>query len=100
MRARPPVPARALAEGTSSGCILPRRATNGAATVELPGGKLGRVIDALLVAQPGLRAEIMLEGRVRPDISIAINSTMTENGLLEDVPDDAEIHLVPAIGGG
>jgi len=77
-----------------------RRATNGAATVELPGGKLGRVIDALLVAQPGLRAEIMLEGRVRPDISIAINSTMTENGLLEDVPDDAEIHLVPAIGGG
>ena len=77
-----------------------RRATDGAATVEVPGGRLGKVIDALLLAQPALRDEIMLEGRVRPDISIAINSSMTENGLLEEVPDDADIHLVPAIGGG
>jgi molybdopterin converting factor small subunit len=77
-----------------------RHATNGAATVEVRGGRLGRVIDALLLAQPALRDEIMLEGHVRPDISIAINSSMTENGLLEEVPDDAEVHLVPAIGGG
>ena len=77
-----------------------RHATNGAATIELPGGRLGKVIDALLAAQPALRDEIMLEGRVRPDISIAINSSMTENGLLEGVPDDAEVPLVPAIGGG
>ena len=77
-----------------------RHATGGAATVELPGGRLGRLIDALLAAHPPLRDEIMLEGRVRPDISIAINSAMTENGLLEEVPDDAEIHLVPALGGG
>jgi molybdopterin converting factor small subunit len=77
-----------------------RHTTNGEATVEVPGGRLGKVIDALLAAQPALRDEIMLEGRVRPDISIAINSSMTENGLLEEVPDDAEVHLVPAIGGG
>ena len=77
-----------------------RHATGGAATVELSGGRLGRVIDALLAAHPALRDEIMLEGRVRPDISIAINSAMTENGLLETVPDDAEVHLVPALGGG
>lgn len=77
-----------------------RHATDGAATVELPGGRLGKLIDALLASHPALRDEIMLEDRVRPDIAIAINSTMTENGPLEDVPDDAEVHLVPAIGGG
>ncbi len=77
-----------------------RHATDGAPTVELPGGRLGRVIEQLLLAYPGLAAEVMYEGRVRPDISIAINSSMTENGPLEPVPDDAEVHLVPALGGG
>lgn len=77
-----------------------RHATDGAATVEVPGGRLGRVIDRLLELHPALRHEIMLEGRVRPDISIAINSAITENGLLEEVPDDAEVHLIPALGGG
>lgn len=75
-------------------------ATNGEATVEVPGGQLAKVVEALLTAHPPLRAVLMLEGRVRPDISIAINSSMTENGLLEQVPDDAEVHLVPALGGG
>jgi len=77
-----------------------RQATGGAATVEVPGGRLGRVVERLLELHPSLRAEIMLEGRVRPDISIAINSSITENGLLEEVPDDAEVHLIPALGGG
>ena len=75
-------------------------ATNGEPTVEVPGGQLAKVIDALLAAHPPLRDVLMIEGRVRPDISIAINSAMTENGLLEQVPDDAEVHLVPALGGG
>jgi sulfur-carrier protein len=77
-----------------------RHATGGAATVALPGGRLGKVIDALIAAHPGLRDEIMLEGHVRPDIAIAIDSTVTANSPLEDVPDDAEVHLVPAIAGG
>jgi molybdopterin converting factor small subunit len=77
-----------------------RDATDGAPTVEVPGGQLGRVVDALLVQHPKLREVLMHEGRVRSDISIAINSTMTGNGLLEQVPDDAEVHLVPALGGG
>lgn len=77
-----------------------RDATDGEATVEVPGGQLGKVVDSLLTAHPALRAVLMNDGRVRPDISIAINSSMTENGLLEQVPDDAEVHLVPALGGG
>jgi molybdopterin synthase sulfur carrier subunit len=77
-----------------------RDATDGESSVEVPGGQLGKVVDALLNRYPKLRDLLMMEGRVRPDISIAINSQMTENGLLEQVPDDAEVHLVPALGGG
>ena len=77
-----------------------RDATDGEATVEVPGGQLTKVVDALLDAHPPLRAVLMTDGRVRPDISIAINSEMTDNGLLVQVPDDAEVHLVPALGGG
>lgn len=77
-----------------------RDATGGEATVEVPGGQLGKVIERLLDKYPPLRDVLMMNGRVRPDISVAINSSMTENGLLEQVPDDAEVHLVPALGGG
>jgi len=77
-----------------------RDATEGEATVEVPGGQLARVVDALLDAHPPLRAVLMTDGRVRPDISIAVNSEMTDNGLLVQVPNDAEVHLVPALGGG
>lgn len=77
-----------------------RDATDGAATVEVPGGQLAKVVAALLKTHPALHEVLMSNDRVRPDISIAINSSMTENGLLEQVPDDAEVHLVPALGGG
>jgi hypothetical protein len=39
-------------------------------------------------------------GDIRGEIAIAINSEVTENGLLEPVPEDAENYLVPAIAGG
>lgn len=75
-------------------------AADGRTSVEVPGGQLSSVIDALLQEHPSLRSLLMIEGSIRSDISIAINSAMTDNGLLEQVPEDAEVHLVPALGGG
>ena len=82
---------------------IPRHMQNpadGHASVEVPGGQLSSVIEALLQEHPSLRSMLMVEGSIRSDISIAINSAMTDNGLLEQVPEDAEVHLVPALGGG
>lgn len=77
-----------------------RQYTAGEATVEVPGGTLRQVIDALDTAHPGMRELLMARGRVRSEIAIAVNSTVTENNLLEPIPDEAEVHLVPAIAGG
>jgi len=77
-----------------------RDATEGEATIEVPGGHLGKVVESLFVAHPSLRDVLYDEDRLRPDIAVAINSEMTDNGLLVPVPDDAEVFLVPAIGGG
>ena len=35
-----------------------------------------------------------------PEVAIAINSVITENGVLEPVEDGDEIFLLPAIAGG
>ena len=79
-----------------------RDRTGGHATVEVPGGVLRDVIYALEDQYPAIR-ELLLDeatGEIRGEIAIAINSEVTENGLLEPVPQDAEIYLVPAISGG
>jgi hypothetical protein len=39
-------------------------------------------------------------GDVRGELAVAINSEVTEGGILEPVPADAEVFLIPAIGGG
>ena len=77
-----------------------RDATEGEATIEVPGGQLGKVVESLFAVHPSLREVLHDEGRLRPDIAIAINSEITDNGLLIPVPEDAEVFLVPAIGGG
>ena len=79
-----------------------RDQTGGNATVEVPGGTLRSVIYALEDRYPAIRPLLLDEttGEIRHEIAVAINSEITENGLLEPVPEDAEIYLVPAIAGG
>ena len=79
-----------------------RDRTGGNATVEVPGGTLRDSVRALRSDYPAL-AEVLIDevtGEIRGEIAVAINSEVTENGLLEPVPEDAEIYLVPAIAGG
>ncbi len=73
----------------------------GRAEVEVEGHNLREVLNSLDAACPGLKALITDEsGDVRGEIAVAINSEVTESSLLEPVPADAEIFLIPAIGGG
>ena len=73
----------------------------GRATVDVPGRNLREVLNSLDAACPGMKALLTDEhGEVRGEIAVAINSEVTEGGLLEPVPEGAEIFLIPAIGGG
>jgi len=78
-----------------------RDRSGGRATVEVQGRNLREVFTNLDAECPGLKALITEEnGDVRGELAVAINSEVTEGGILEPVPEHAEIFLIPAIGGG
>ena len=79
-----------------------RDRTGGNATVQVRGGTLRDAVYSLEDQYPALKTLLRDEitGEIRGEIAVAINSEVTENGLLEPVPEDAEIFLVPAIAGG
>ena len=79
---------------------LHRDLTNGAATVMIPGGTVGDVVDNLERSFPGLRERLCADGRIRPYIAVAINGEITSRGLHQRLREPSEIHFVPALGGG
>jgi len=76
------------------------RADVGADQLEVGGATLRQVIAALEARAPGIADRVMADGRLRPELAISINGAIAERGLIEPVPDGAEIYLIPAIGGG
>ncbi len=42
----------------------------------------------------------MEEGRIRPNLAVAIDGEVARMGLLEKVGENSEVHFVPAVGGG
>lgn len=72
-----------------------------AVQVALPGGgSLRRVIDLLEAECPGIKERLMFEGGVHPAIAVFINDEQTSQGIIEPVPEEAVIRLLPAMGGG
>ena len=49
---------------------------------------------------PKLRDRVVVDGGIAPGISIAIDGNVVSSGLLEPVPEGAEITIVPQISGG
>jgi molybdopterin converting factor small subunit len=72
----------------------------GAAQLEVEGATLRQIVAALEARAPGIAERIMVDGRLRPELAISINGAVAERGLVELVPEGAEIYLIPAIGGG
>jgi len=77
-----------------------RRLSGGRAVVIVTGTTVRDVIEALDRECPGAAELIIDDERIRPGLQIAIDGTVAALGLLEPVPDGAEVHILPAIGGG
>jgi molybdopterin synthase sulfur carrier subunit len=77
-----------------------RRLTNGAARVEARGRTVRALIDDLDSRFPGLRQRLSEDGRLKPGLAVVVGTSIQAAGLLADVPEDAEVHFVPAVGGG
>jgi molybdopterin converting factor small subunit len=68
--------------------------------VQASGATLRQVFDALDAEYPGLKEQIVEEDRIRPQLAVAVNGSVVEGGMVVPIDEDAEIFLIPAIGGG
>ena len=68
--------------------------------LQVEGATVGEVIDNLERAWPGIRERLISEGRLRSNISVAVDGEVTPLGLREPVSASSEVHFVAAISGG
>ena len=79
---------------------LMRKLAGDEPVVEVPGATLREVMDNLGEAYPGMKELIVENGRVRPGLQLAVDGVLSATGLMAKVPEDAEVHILPALGGG
>ena len=74
--------------------------TGGRSSIQVEGATVGEVIANLDRAGPGIGERLMEAGRLRPNISVAVDGEVSPMGLLEPVGEGSEVHFVAAIKGG
>ena len=80
---------------------LLRPLTKGKDKVVVEGASLRQVIRNLEAQYPGIKAKLIQDdGEVVDGMAIAIDGITSHMGLIEPVGPEAEIHFIPAIGGG
>jgi len=79
---------------------LMQNLTGGRHQVEVQGSTVRRIIDSLESEYPGIKARLVDSGRLKPNISVAVDGEVTPLGMLEKVDESSEVHFLPAIGGG
>ena len=72
----------------------------GVKQVDIQGTNVRQILDRLEEQYPGMKASLMEEGRIRRNLSVAIDGEISRMGLLEKVGESSEVHFIPAIGGG
>ena len=79
---------------------LMQELSSGEQRVDVQGNNVRQVIDNLDAVYPGFKDRLVEDGRVKPNISVAIDGEITPLGMLEKVREDSEVHFLPAISGG
>lgn len=74
--------------------------TDGQSQVRVEGATVRQIINNLESEYPGVRARLVEDDRVKPNISVAVDGEVTPLGMLERVGEDSEVHFLPALGGG
>ena len=79
---------------------LMQNLTGGKNIVEVEGSTVRQIIESLESEYPGIKMRLVDNGRVKPNISVAVDGEVTPLGMLEKVGENSEVHFLPAIGGG
>jgi molybdopterin synthase sulfur carrier subunit len=79
---------------------LLRDLTGGQAKVSVPGDTVQAVITELERRYPGISGRLCENGRIRPGMSVAVDSVVSTLGLRQRLSETSEVHFLPAISGG
>ena len=74
--------------------------SNGEQRVVVEGKNVRQIIESLDQNYPGFKDRLVEDGRVKPNISVAIDGEITPLGMIEKVSEESEVHFLPAISGG
>lgn len=77
-----------------------RDLTAGVDRIDLSGATVRQLVAALESRFPGVRTRLCVDDQLRPGMAVAVNGTVSSVGLMQKVPESAEVHFLPAIGGG
>ena len=79
---------------------LMQKLSDGKSKVEIEGSSVRQVVNNLEAAYPGFKERLVEDGRIKGNISVAIDGEITPLGMLEKVGENSEVHFLPAIAGG
>jgi molybdopterin synthase sulfur carrier subunit len=77
-----------------------RDLTGGMAQVSVAGASVREVIENLEERYPGVKARLVEDERLRPNITLIVDGVTSQKRLRERVAEGSEIHFLPAISGG
>jgi molybdopterin converting factor small subunit len=77
-----------------------RDLTGGSELVEVEAASVRQVFTLLDERFPGIRERACESDRLKPGLAVAVNGTVSSQGLIQRLAPGAEVHFLPAIGGG
>ncbi len=74
--------------------------TQGVKEVNLEATNVRQVVLGLEKRFPGIEQWLLDNGKIKPNLVVAVDGETSSMGLLTKVNQDSEVHFIPAIGGG
>ena len=79
---------------------LLRKFTEGLERVEVPAKSIRELVANLGQRFPGIEAQLLEDGDIRPSIAVSIDGEIATGGVLDAVGENSEVHFIPALSGG
>jgi membrane protein YqaA with SNARE-associated domain/molybdopterin converting factor small subunit len=79
---------------------LLRSFTGGLSEVPANGATVREAIDDLEARYPGIKARLIAEDRLKPNLALVVDGVNSRKGLRHPLTETSEVHFVPAISGG
>ena len=79
---------------------LMQKLCNGEQKLMIEGANLRQVINNLDLHYTGVKDRLVEDGKIKPNISVAVDGEITPLGMIQKVDTNSEIHFLPAISGG